>query len=124
MIDVLVDVKLNTTGQIWWQADDMSWSLGSCQSDRGNPGQSVYEGNQEYSQQCHFNTSPTAWVFRLTCKNSYGGGWGEAFITINGVNYCDDFSLGFEKILYIEANSSKCPSCLFQLLFCFSFILE
>ena len=48
-----------------WKADDISWSLGSCQSNRGNPGQSDYQGNQEYNQQCHFSTSPTNWVFRL-----------------------------------------------------------
>ena len=97
----------------WWIADDISWSLGSCQSNRGNQGQSVYIGNQEYNQQCHFSTSPTTWVFRLTCKETYtGDGWGGAFITINGINYCEDFLDGFEKIVYIEANPSKYLSCL------------
>ena len=34
-------------------------------------------------------------------------GWHGAFITINGVNYCEDFANGNEKIVYIEANPSK-----------------
>ena len=111
-------MKLTTTGVETWIADDISWSLGSCQSNRGNQGQYVYIGNQEYNQQCHFSTSPTNWVFRLTCKETYSGdGWGGAFITINGINYCGDFSGGFEKIVYIEANPSKYLSCLFQVLF-------
>ena len=117
LTDVFVDVKLTTTGVLDWIADDISWSLGSCQSNRGNPGQSDYQGNQEYNQQCHFSTSPTNWVFRLTCKNTDGWGWGGAFITINGVNYCEDFLDGREKIVYIEANPSKYLSCLFQVLF-------
>ena len=108
-------MKLTTTGVETWKADDISWSLGSCVSNRGNPGQSDYQGNQEYNQQCHFSTSPTTWVFRLTCKETYSGdGWGGSFITINGVNYCEDFFNGFEKIVYIEANQSKYLSCLFQ----------
>ena len=120
LTDVFVDVKLTTTGLEWWQAQDISWSLGSCQSNRGNPGQSDYQGNQEYNQQCHFSTSPTNWVFRLTCKetlNNYNDGWRGAFITINGVNYCKDFLNGREKIVYIEANPSKNLSYLFQVLF-------
>ena len=118
MTDVFVDVKLTTTGLEWWQAQDISWSLGSCQSNRGNPGQSDYQGDQEYNQQCHFSTSPTNWVFRLTCKEATSGdGWGGAFITINGVNYCEDFLGGYEKIFYLEANPSKYLSCLFHVLF-------
>ena len=110
-------MKLTTTGVGTWITDDISWSLGSCQSNRGYPGQSDYQGNQEYNQQCHFSTSPTTWVFRLTCKKFYGGGWGGAFITINGVNYCEDFLAGREKIVFIEANPSKYLSCLFNVLF-------
>ena len=87
-------------------ADDISWSLGSCLSNRGNPGQSDYQNNQEYNQQCHFNTSPSNWVYKLTCMDSFGDGWHGAFITINGVNYCEDL-VGNEKIVYIEPNPSK-----------------
>ena len=116
--DVVVDVKLTTTGVKWWITEDISWSLGSCLSNRGNPGQSDYQGNQEYNQQCHFSTSPTTWVFRLTCKETNDGdGWGGAFITINGINYCEEFLTGYEKIVYIEANPSKYLNCLFQVLF-------
>ena len=107
-------MKLTTTGVGTWITDDISWSLGSCQSNRGYPGQSDYQGNQEYNQQCHFSTSPTTWVFRLTCKVYFSSdGWVGAFITINGVNYCKDFLNGREKIVYIEANPSKNLSCLF-----------
>ena len=34
-------------------------------------------------------------------------GWHGAFITINGARYCEDFTMGKEKIVYIEANPSK-----------------
>ena len=110
-------MKLTTTGVQTWKADDISWSLGSCVSNRGNPGQSDYQGNQEYNQQCHFSTSPTTWVFRLTCKQAWGKGWDGAFITINGVKYCEDFSSGYEKVVYVEASPSKYLSCLFHVLF-------
>ena len=38
--------------------------------------------------------------------DSFGDGWNGAFITINGVNYCEDL-VGNEKIVYIESNPSK-----------------
>ena len=43
-------------------------------------------------------------------------GWHGAFITINGVNYCEDL-VGNEKIVYIEANPSKYVDVWFLIFF-------
>ena len=40
----------------------------------------------------------------LHCNDSYGDGWDGAFITINGVNYCDDFLDGSEQIETLPCN--------------------
>lgn len=96
MTDVSIEVKLTTKG---W-GNEISWSFGNCNNDQ------QYGDNQEYNQQCHFSTSPSNWVYKLKCMDSVNNGWHGAFITINGVNYCEDLVRN-EKIVYIEANPSK-----------------
>ena len=95
--DVCIDVKI-TTKEL---ASEISWSLGSCNSN----GQQ-YENNQEYIQTCCFNTSPSRWLYNFRCMDSHGDGWHGAFITINERRYCEDF-YGSEEIAIIEANPSK-----------------
>ena len=96
LIDVSIEVTLTTKAY----GSEISWSFGSCNSEQ------QYHNHQEYNQQCHFNTSPSNWVYKLTCMDSLSDGWHGAFITINGVNYCEDL-VGNEKIVYIESNPSK-----------------
>ena len=98
MKDVTIDVKLTCK-----RCDEpKSWSLGDCNSEKWTESVS----DSEFVKQCHFSTSPTDWVFELTCS-----GWNnendEAFITINGINYCEGYTHNYEKKLYIEANPSN-----------------
>ena len=109
MIDVCIDVKLITKEL----ASEISWSLGSCNSNRQQ-----YENNREYIQTCCFSTSPSKWTYDLRCMDSHGDGWHGAFITINERRYCEDF-YGSEKIAVIEANPSK--NLLFELVDCVTF---
>ena len=99
MTDVSIEVKLTT--KRYASGGEISWSFGTCNNNQ------QYQDNQEYNQQCHFSTSPSNWVYKLKCMDNRNDGWHGAFITINGVNYCEDFSNGNEKIFYIEANASK-----------------
>ena len=49
-------------------------------------------------------------MYELKCKNRGGYGWSGGFITINGKDYCGDYSgvgLAQEKTVYVEANPSK-----------------
>ena len=84
----------------------ISWSFGACDSIRYWGGNEEYENNQEYNQTCCFYTSPNNWVFPLVCKSEFGYGWDDGYITIEGQRYCNDFSSGEEKTVYVEANPS------------------
>ena len=100
-----IDVGLKTNMDYSWRAGYISWSFGTCNSIRYHNGNEEYENNQEYHQTCCFNTSPNNWVFPLVCKSEFAG-WDDGYITIEGKRYCDNFPSGYQKTVYVEANSS------------------
>ena len=101
-IDVCFGVQLTTKDH----AGEISWSFGGCQSEF-SPTTSAYASDTIYNQTCCFSTSRFSWVYELKCIDSFGDGWHHSFITVNGVNYCEDFLDGYETSAYIEANPSK-----------------
>ena len=96
LTDVCIDVEMSTKKR----GRDISWSFGTCNNDR------TYGSNNDYTQTCCFSTSPTRWVYQLDCKDAGGNGWRGAYITINGKEYCKDFSSGAIQTDYIEAYPS------------------
>ena len=89
--DVCFDVKLT----IVKYGKEISWNLGSCQSNGG------YGNNAEYTEQCCL----TPGNYNLECKDSYGDGWNGGYIEVNGEKYCDSFSSRSEETeIIIEGN--------------------
>ena len=39
--------------------------------------------------------------YELRCIDSFGDGWQGGFITINGKNYCKDFTTGHQKVVQV-----------------------
>ena len=70
---------------------EISWSLGSCQSNGG------YGNNAEYTEQCCL----TPGNYNLECKDSYGDGWHGGYLQIgdSDVNLCKDFTEGSSKVV-------------------------
>ena len=93
-------------------ANQISWSFGNCDSEYEftygdyDIDETVYQNNRTYNQSCCFHTSPNNWVFPLVCQSEWGYGWDDGYITIEGQRYCNDFSSGEEKTVYVEANPS------------------
>ena len=54
-----------------------------------------YDNNQEYVRHCCL----TDGVHHLKCSNHayYTGGWEDAYLTINGTTFCDDFADGYDE---------------------------
>ena len=97
IIDVCIEIKLTTR----LFASEISWTFANiCNSNQ------QYQDNQEYSQTCCIRTIYD-WEHELKCTDTHGDGWHDAYITINGRRYCEDFLHGEEKTAIIEANPSK-----------------
>merc|ERR1712110_401638 len=90
--DGCFDVKLTTVNH----GSEISWRLGSCQSNGG------YGNNAEYTEQCCL----TPGNYNLECKDSYGDGWNGGYIEVKGEKYCESFSIGREETvpIVIEGN--------------------
>jgi len=90
--DGCFDVKLTTVNH----GSEISWRLGSCQSNGG------YGNNAEYTEQCCL----TPGNYNLECKDSYGDGWNGGYIEVKGEKYCEILSTGREETvpIIIEGN--------------------
>ena len=82
-------MKLNTKGS----GNEMSWSFGPCSSEQKN-----YENHRQYTERCCVAPGE----YTLTCKDSFGDGWGDAFMEIEGQRYCSDFSNGIEATVKVS----------------------
>ena len=78
--DICFDVSLTTTA---WGVEN-SWTLGECSST------SVHTDYTTYEAECCL----PAGEYTLECKDSYGDGWHNGSITINGISYCGGFLSG------------------------------
>ena len=86
---IRVDSKQNKT------LFSRSWKMGSC---TGPTGRTKYTSIGTYIDRC---CQPPG-SYTLTCKNDKGPfGWGNSFIEIQGMRYCDDFfgSEAFRRVL-------------------------
>ena len=72
-------------------ASEISWSLGSCSSNRS------YSDNQKYTQQCCLGFGS----YGLQCKDSYGDGWEGGYIEVDGIIHCDNFYSGSVQTIAI-----------------------
>ena len=71
---------------------EVSWELDTgCTSDPG------YSSNSEITKACALSPGE----YTLVCTDSYGDGWNGGQIIIQGVNYCDDFNDGSEKMVQV-----------------------
>lgn len=73
-------MKLTTTSY----GREISWTLGSCQSDV------TYGNYAEYTEQCCLTTGSHT----LRCKDSKRNGWHGGYIAVDGQMYCDSFRRG------------------------------
>ena len=73
--------------------NENSWTLGTCVSDAAG-----YQADQVYSEECCLD----AGVYTLTCDDSYRDGWHGGFITIQGKQYCEDFTDGHQQAQDID----------------------
>ena len=48
-------------------------------------------------------------TYTLDCKCSYGDGWHEGYLEIDGVKYCNDFSEGYSKTVEVTIVQGKVP---------------
>lgn len=65
-----------------------SYEFGSCKS------QQKYEDDKLYEERCCMKKG----TYTLKCMDApYDDGWHGGYITIDGENYCDDFTSGNEK---------------------------
>ena len=87
-----LDVGLTTN--IW--ANEITWSVGSCTNNQD------YANNNVYTQECCLAGGD----YTITCTDSYGDGWHGAYLEINGVQYCQDFTSGYEQQAYLTIASS------------------
>lgn len=76
---------INTVTQAWGY--EISWTVGSCYSDR------QYSSQSQYSQNC---CQPEG-DWPVSCSDSYGDGWHGGYIEIDGERFCEDFTWGTEQ---------------------------
>ena len=77
------DVRLTTK----FYGNQISWSVGSCTSNQ------PYRDDKVFTQECcHADGS-----YKITCKDSGGGGWHGGYLEINGQQYCKDFTGAIEQ---------------------------
>ena len=70
-----------------------SWTLGTCASDDLG-----YKEDQVYTEECCL----AAGKYTLTCDDTYKDGWHGGFITIQGKQYCEDFTDGHQQAQDID----------------------
>ena len=80
--------------------NEISWSIGchdkSCTECVSTPESGVkYDDNSEYTQQCCLPVNQQS--FLIKCKDSWGDGWSDGYLEINGKRYCEQFSSGKKK---------------------------
>ena len=71
-----------------------SWTFGKCKSSQ------QYASRQTYTTKCCLAKGE----HNLTCKDSYGDGWHDGYLEINGKKYCGDFSWGKEFLDELSAD--------------------
>ena len=86
---------MKTVTKAWGK--EITWNIGgTCDS----KALGKYENNQEDTQQCCVKDNEK---FVITCKDSYGDGWHDGYLEINGKKYCGDFSWGKEFLDELKA---------------------
>ena len=74
---------------------EISWSIGSCTNNQ------AYPSNNVFTQQCCLAGGD----YKITCKDSYGDGWNNGYLSIKGEQYCKDFTSGEEKQVDLSIDS-------------------
>ena len=74
---------------------DISWSVGTCTSNRCYRCNQSYTDYSLFTQECCIGNGTTDAL--ITCTDGYGDGWDGAYIEINGQQYCENFTTGFEQ---------------------------
>ena len=91
-----------------------SWTLGTCTKGID------YENHQTYTESCCLNPGS----YQLTCDDSYGDGWHEGFIEIDGKRYCESFNTGHQQVhtIHISLSAGNSFSQIRSRIKCYYFI--
>ena len=102
---VCFDIQLNIVGEAQDETSNlerenvtMRWKLGTCTSLNSIQTGATYQYPALYTERCCLEPGR----YTLVCYNSPPSqGWNDAYLTINGRRYCDDFISykSFQKIL-------------------------
>ena len=86
------------------RANEVSWSVGSCQSYGKNTctPNAGYFNNMNFTQLCCLKPGN----YKVSCNDCMGDGWKGGYILINGKKYCDNFN-GKRKEILISVGESK-----------------
>ena len=93
--------------------EEISWILDSCESNGG------YGDNGEYMQQCCLIPGS----YNLECKDSYGDGWNDGYIEVDGTKHCESFTSGNEETSEIIIQEGGKYFSMFLIDLCGYFIL-
>ena len=88
VVEVCMDIKKVTKAY----GSENSWTFGKCKSSQ------QYASRQTYTTKCCLAKGEQ----NLTCKDSYGDGWHDGYLEIQGKKYCKDFKSGSEKKTIIQ----------------------
>jgi len=84
-VDVSTDpICFNITLTSGTFVSEINWSIATCKSSQ------TYSSNNKISEQCCLAPGE----YNLTCKDTWGDGWQEEFLEIQGKRYCDNFKTG------------------------------
>lgn len=88
--NVCSTIKLRT--KKW--ASEIQWTFGACKNSKNYKNRKTYE----------YNCCQPAGTYELECKDTYGDGWHNGSIEIQGKIYCDDFKSGHSKKVSVQYN--------------------
>ena len=84
------DIKIRT--EKWGREN--SYEIGTCTS------KVEYGNHKNYEENCCLAPG----TYTLKCKCSYGDGWHNGYVEIDGKKYCQDFTSGGSKSVTVNFN--------------------
>ena len=84
-LEVCFDIKVVTKS---WGKEN-SWMFGTCRSSK------IYGWRKTYTENCCLIPGKHT----LTCNDSFGDGWHDGYLEIQGKKYCRNFKNGEQKTI-------------------------
>ena len=86
-LDVCFDILVHTWGHAW--GNEMKWKIKGYETNTFCESNQVYADGYSYKQTCCLPTRENE--IQLTCIDTFGDGWHQANIEIEGRYYCQNF---------------------------------